>query len=67
MKTITIYYWHGAPLPGIKYRQGDEKPYSARTLSGIIKHVLNKNCGIMIKKSASDCIIQIDDNGFRQR
>lgn len=66
MKTITIHYWH-SPISGIKYRQGEVRTYTTRTLTGIIKHVTSKNCSLMIRPTDDGINVFIDTGRFGQK
>jgi hypothetical protein len=66
MKTITIHYWR-SPIAGIKYRQGEQKTYITRALTGIIKHVTSKDCSLMIRPTNDGIDVFIDTHRFGQK
>lgn len=65
-RIIQIAYWH-LPISRIKYRHGEERPYKTRTLTEIIKHVLSKNCSVMIRPIDNVVIVWIDEGRFGQK
>lgn len=69
MATISIYYWHHAALPGLKYRHGEERELKARTLTTVIKTVTKAGYSIMIRpeKDTENLTVYIDNGRFGQK
>lgn len=65
MKKITICYWNGH-IPGMKYRQGEEKEYDNRKLMRIIKYVTDKGYSLQLRPSDDGLIVLIDNGHFKQ-
>lgn len=68
MNKIHIYYWH-SPLPGLKYRHGEDIVNTSRRLTNIIKKVTGAGYSLMIRpdKDSGNLIVYIDNGRFGQK
>lgn len=67
---ITVAYFHGSPLPNLKFKHNEEFVYSKKKRNYIVDKVLEAGYNVMLQqrnKETVDLIIWIDKYRFQQR